>query len=132
MRTEFFMHMKPPTVTQQEHQVTCKSGKPVFYDPPELAAVKAKLMGHLAKHIPEKKYTRAVRLVTKWLFPIIGKHQNGEPKITRPDLDNSMKLFLDCCTALGYWTDDAIITSLIIEKFYSEIPGIYICIEEVV
>lgn len=27
------------------------------------------------------------------------------------------------------WTDDALVASEIIEKFYSKIPGIFICIE---
>ena len=39
--TEFFMPMKPPTVTQQEHKVTAIGGKPIFYDPPELQAARA-------------------------------------------------------------------------------------------
>ena len=130
MRHEFFIPMaKVPTVTHQEHQVTCKDGKPVFYEPPELKAARAKLQAHLGQHVPDKKYTTAVQLVVKWCFPIKGKHLNGEPKITRPDVDNLMKLFLDCCTSLGYWSDDAIIASLIVEKFYSDIPGIYVCIK---
>ena len=31
-----FMPMKPPTVTQQEHQVRVVKGKPVFYEPDDL------------------------------------------------------------------------------------------------
>jgi Holliday junction resolvase RusA-like endonuclease len=34
-------------------------------------------------------------------------------------------------TDLGYWTDDALVASEIIEKFWAARPGIYICIEEV-
>lgn len=30
------------------------------------------------------------------------------------------------------WTDDALVASEIIEKFWAKVPGIYICIEEVV
>jgi len=126
---EFFMPMIPPTATQQTHKVTMVKGKPVFYEPAELKAARSKLMAHLGQHVPAKKYTTAVGLVTKWCFPITGKHQDGEYKTTRPDLDNSIKLFLDCCTDLGYWKDDSIIVSLIIEKFYADIPGIYVCIE---
>jgi Holliday junction resolvase RusA-like endonuclease len=67
--------------------------------------------------------------MTKWLFPITGKHQNGEYKTTRPDTDNLQKMLKDVMTHLGYWTDDALVASEIIEKFYSDIPGIYIAIE---
>ena len=87
-------------------------------------------MAHLGQHVPDQKYTGAVRLVTKWGFPITGKHQDGEYKTTKPDTDNLQKLLKDVMTDLGYWTDDALVASEIIEKFYSKIPGIYIAIEE--
>lgn len=131
MRTEFFMPMLPPTATQQTHQVTVVKGKPVFYEPAELKAARSKLMAHLGQHVPDEKYTTAVRLVTKWCFPITGKHQDGEYKSTKPDTDNLQKMLKDCMTDLGYWTDDALVASEIIEKFYAARPGIYIKIEEV-
>ena len=129
MRLEFFMPMIPPTITRQEQQVSCRSGKPVFYDPPELEAARVKLQGHLSRHIPEKKYTGAIRVVVKWLFPITGKHKDGEYKTTPPDTHNLNKMLFDIMTDLKYWTDDALVSSEIIEKFYADKPGIYICIE---
>lgn len=81
--------------------------------------------------MPEKKYTGGVRLIVKWLFPITGKHQDGEYKTTKPDTDNLQKMLKDCMTKLGYWTDDALVASEIIEKFWAAQPGIYIKIEEV-
>lgn len=125
---EFFLPIIPPTVTHQEKKVTVVNGKPQFYEPPDLKDARQKLLAHLSKHVPDKKFCGAVRLITKWCFPR-GEHGNGEYKTTKPDVDNSVKLFLDCCTALGFWTDDAIIASLIIEKFYADIPGIYVRIE---
>lgn len=129
MRTEFFLSIMPPTKTHQEKEARCVKGKPQFYEPTELTAVRVKLMAHLAGHVPKVKYTGAVRLMTKWCFPITGKHKDGEWKITKPDLDNSIKMFADVCTKLGYWTDDSLITSLIVEKFWADIPGIYVVIE---
>ena len=129
MRTEFFMPMKPPTCTHQEKQVNWKTK--TFYEPAELKAVRSKLMAHLGQHVPDEKYTGGVRLITKWCFPITGKHQDGEYKATKPDLDNLQKMLKDCMTDLGYWTDDALVASEIIEKFYAARPGIYIAIEEV-
>lgn len=131
MRTEFFMPMLPPTKTHQEKKVRVVNGKPVFYEPAELKAVRSKLTAHLGQHVPEKKYTSAVRLVTKWCFPIIGKHQDGEYKATRPDTDNLQKMLKDCMTDVGFWTDDALVASEIIEKFWAKVPGIYIAIEEI-
>jgi len=124
------MPMIPPTKTHQQKQVRVVKGKPVFYEPTELKAVRSKLMAHLGQYVPAKKYTTAVRLVTKWCFPITGKHQDGEYKATKPDTDNLQKMLKDCMTDLGYWTDDALVASEIIEKFWAKVPGIYIAIEE--
>lgn len=129
MNISFFLPMKPPTTTHQEKAVTVVNGKPVFYEPSELKAARAKLEAHLAQHKPEKKYTGAVRLVVKWCFPR-GKHKDGEYKKTKPDTDNLQKLLKDVMTDLGFWKDDALVASEIIEKFWAEIPGIYISITE--
>ena len=130
MRTEFFMAMKKvPTCTHQMKQVRVIKGKPVFYEPAEVKAARSKLSAHLSKHVPETKYTGAVRLITKWCFPITGKRQDGEWKTTKPDTDNMIKLLKDCMTKLGYWTDDSLVASEITEKFWAKIPGIYVCIE---
>lgn len=129
MRTEFFLPMIPPTATQQTHKVTVVKGKPVFYEPAELKAARSKLMAHLGQHVPAEKYTGAVRLTTKWLFPK-GKQPDGAYKTTKPDTDNLQKMLKDVMTDLGYWTDDALVASEIIEKFWAAQPGIYIAIEE--
>lgn len=127
--TEFFLAMNPPTVTHQEHKVTVINGKPVFYDPPDVKDAKLKLCGYLAKHKPKKKIESGCRLVTKWCFPN-GRHKDGEYRITKPDTDNLQKLLKDCMTRVGFWEDDALVASEIVEKFWAEIPGIYIRIEE--
>ena len=125
----FFMAMVPPTTTHQEKHVSIVDGKPVFYEPQELKTARQKLMAHLAKHKPEKKYKCGIRLWVKWCFPR-GKHKDGEYRITKPDTDNLQKLLKDCMTECGYWKDDALVASEIVEKFWAEIPGIYIRIEE--
>lgn len=129
MKIEFFMAMDPPTTTHQEKQVSIVNGKPVFYEPQELKAARQKLMAHLTKYKPEKKYECGIRLLVKWCFPR-GKHKDGEYRITKPDTDNLQKLLKDCMTECGYWKDDALVSSEIVEKFWAEVPGIYIRIEE--
>ncbi|MDD3393929.1 MAG: RusA family crossover junction endodeoxyribonuclease [Anaerotignum sp.] len=128
MTTEFFIAMLPPTVTHQEKKVSVVNGKPVFYEPPELKEARAKLTAHLSKYVPNEPYTDAVRLITKWCFPR-GKHKDGEYKKTKPDTDNLQKLLKDVLTDLHYWKDDALVASEIIEKFWAELPGIYIRID---
>ena len=127
---QFFMVMDPPTVTAQEHKILVRNGKPVFFDPPELKEARAKLTAHLGKHRPERPYTCGVRLFTKWLFPKTAGHRDGEYRTTRPDTDNLQKLLKDCMTKCGYWRDDAQVASEITEKFWADIPGIWIRIEE--
>lgn len=125
----FFMPMIPPTATGQMHKVTVRNGKPMFYDPPEIRTAREKLTAHLAQHIPEKPYTCGVRLIAKWCFPK-GRHRDGEYRITKPDTDNLQKLLKDCMTRCGFWKDDALVCSEIIEKFWADTPGIYIMVDE--
>lgn len=127
--TEFFMPMIPPTVTAQEHRIAIMGGKPIIYDSPELKSARVKLMAHLAQHLPETPYTAGVRLIVRWLFPR-EKHKDGEYRITKPDTDNLQKLFKDCMTRVGFWKDDALVASELCEKFWAEIPGIYVRIEK--
>lgn len=127
MRIEFFIPLKnPPTVTHQEHKVRVINGKPVFYEPQELKTVKQLFMANLLLHRPEKPITGPVRLITKWIWDAGDTHRDGEPKITKPDTDNVIKLFKDCMTACGYWKDDAQVYSEITEKFWGIVPGIYV------
>ena len=132
MAIEFFLPMRPPTVTHQEKAVKVAGGKPRFYEPRELKEARGKLAAHLARHKPQEPMRGALRLVVKWLFPVTGKHFNGQYKATRPDTDNLQKLLKDVMTEGGFWSDDAQVASEIAEKFWSETPGIYIRIEELV
>ena len=129
MRVEFFLPMIPPTTTHQEKEVRVVNGKPKFYEPQELKNARAKLQAYLAGHVPEQPYVGPVRLMVKWCFPLTGKHRDGEYKTTKPDTDNLQKLLKDVMTGLGYWTDDALVASEIVEKFWAKIPGIYVAIE---
>ena len=129
MKIEFFMAMDPPTCTHQEKKVTVVNGKPVFYDPPDVKAARMKLIDHLLKHKPRKQIETGCRLMVKWCFPR-GNHHDGEYRITKPDTDNLQKLLKDCMTICSFWKDDALVASEIVEKFWSEIPGIYIQITE--
>ena len=122
--------MKPPTITHQQKRLKMINGKPLVYESDELKDARNKLSAYVSKHVPKEKFTGAIRLITKWCYPITKGHANGQYKITKPDVDNSVKLFLDCCTALKFWQDDAQLASLVIEKFWAKVPGIYVCIRK--
>ena len=132
---EFFMPMQPPTVTHHDKQLHAymKGGRPyaVLHDSPELKDAKAKLHGCLAPHTPSIPFAGPVRLVAKWCFPIPpgGAHRDGDYRSSKPDTDNLQKALKDQMTRLGFWHDDAQVASEICEKFWAEVPGVYICIE---
>lgn len=127
--TEFFMAMVPPTITHQEKKVHVVHGRPVFYEPSELKAARQKLMAYLEQYAPAEPFQGGLRLIVKWCFPR-GRHMDGEYKITKPDTDNLQKLLKDCMTAVRFWSDDAQVASEVVEKFWADIPGIYIRVTE--
>lgn len=131
MRIEFFIPMIPPTCTHQEKDISVKGGKPVIYEPQELRAARQKLKSHLAGFIPQKPLIGPVWLGVKWLFPIKGNHWDGEYKTTRPDTDNLNKMLKDIMEELGFWKNDAQVASEHIEKFWAELPGLYITAWEI-
>lgn len=123
------MLMEPPTCTHQEKQVKVVNGRPIFYEPPELKAARQRLRAHLGKHRPAEPFTEAVRLTTWWYFSVKGSHYDGEYKTSKPDTDNLVKLLKDVMTELGFWKDDALVASEVIEKYWAKIPGIYVKVE---
>ena len=127
---EFFMAMIPPTITHQEKKVHLVNGRPRFYEPDELKAARQKLTAYHGQHGPEEPYQGGIQLIVKWCFQTKGRHKDGEYRITKPDTDNLQKLLKDCMTSVGFWSDDAQVASEIVEKFWAEIPGIYIRVTE--
>ena len=129
MTIQFFIAMQPPTITAQQHKVTVVKGKPRFYDPRELKEAKEALKARLAKFAPEVPYTGGIRLTTRWCFPVVAGHKDGEYRTTRPDTENIQKALKDVMTDLRFWKDDALVASELIEKFWAEVPGLFIRIE---
>lgn len=115
---EFFIPMVPPTITHQEKKVRVVNGKPIFYEPEKLKTARQKLMAYLGYHVPEEPFHTGVQLVTKWCFPR-GRHKDGDYRLTKPDTDNLQKLLKDCMTVIGFWDDDALVASEVVQAFHS-------------
>lgn len=130
---QFFMPMRPPTVTHHDKQLHAfmRGGKPcaVLHDTPELKDARAKLHAALAPFASAQPMTGAVQLVVKWLFPAEGR-PNGSWKTTKPDTDNLEKALKDEMTRLHFWRDDAQVCSEVAEKFWADTPGIYVEVRE--
>lgn len=128
---EFFLPMeKIPTTTHQQKKVNVRNGKPIFYEPEELKNARAKFESLLSRHVPPDKLKGPIRLTVKWCFPMIEGVRSGQYKTTAPDTDNLQKLFKDCMSEVGFWKNDAQVASEIAEKFWSEVVGIYVRVEE--
>ena len=122
---EFFVSMRIPTATQQEHKVAVVNGKPRFYEPADVKAARQKYMSYLSGHAPAAPIEGPIRLMVKFCF------DGGTGwKITKPDTDNMIKMMKDCMTRLGYWHDDAQVCSEIVEKFYDAHEGVYVRIDK--
>jgi Holliday junction resolvase RusA-like endonuclease len=125
---KFFVPMKLPTATHQMKQtrISKTTGKIIYFEPPTVKAARAKYMSFLSQHAPSDPMVGSVHVTVKWLFRGRDTDYEGEPKITRPDLDNMLKLLFDVMTDLGYWTDDAQISSILTQKFYAIQQGLFI------
>lgn len=127
---EFFVAMIPPTITDQEHRVGVRNGKPFFYDHAELKEAKQKLEAHFARFAPGRPLQGPVMLIVKWCFPC-PKSQHPGYKFTKPDGGNLNKALDDVMTKLGFWEDDAQIASETVEKFWVDDKfGIYVKVSE--
>lgn len=137
MELEFFMPMRHvPTITHQEHKVMVnkKTGRPIFYEPPELKAARADLKHALWPHCP--KGDEAVKTISKgtpvalqvqWCFGFEGNtHNNGDYRVTKPDTDNLQKMLKDVMTECGFWEDDAQVVYEVTSKYWADVPGIYV------
>lgn len=123
------LNLTPPTVTAQEHKFSQRFGRTIVYDPPRLRQARKVLMTALAAHAPKAPMEGALYVAVSWRFPATKRHPAGTWRTTRPDTDNLQKLLKDCMTRTGYWHDDAQVCAELVEKWWSDKPGIYIKIE---
>lgn len=120
--------MNPPTITQQQHRFA--NGH--VYEGRELKEARLKLRYALVPYVPDEPFDGPLRLVVKWCFPLIKGKQPGTYKDTKPDTDNLNKMLKDEMERLGFFVNDSRVASEIIEKFWNDIPGIYIELEKLI
>lgn len=123
--TEIWIPGKPPTATAQQKGRT-KSG--IWYKPANVRAAEELYMAWMAIQRPARPMEGALVLRVDFCFPATKPHKPGDPKVTRPDTDNMVKLLKDCLTRSGYWLDDAQVAEETVLKIYDKDPGIRIMI----
>jgi len=80
---------------------------------------------YLVKWTPPEPIAGPLRVTVNFGYALLQKHRrkNGgasiiEAKVTRPDVDNLVKMVLDCFVKSGYIVDDSNISSLSVSKWF--------------
>lgn len=132
----------PPTAQRRPRFSTRGKFVQTYKDKVQVAN-EGDIMAFLAQHVPEKPLDGPISVSIRAVFTPpkswskkkvseITTDPLNKPKHTKkPDADNLAKQVLDCCTKLGYWTDDAQVSDLWVEKHYDIKSGWVICIDEI-
>lgn len=133
----FKINIEPPTVTAQEKGLSTRWDKvrkkyvPCVYEKKEVTRAKQIFLWYLHQNRPNEPLKGAIFLKTVWTFKPRGDHKPGEYKTTKPDTENSLKLFKDCMTKAGFWKDDAQVCYEVTVKQWGEEPGIEVTCSEI-
>lgn len=114
---------------QGRPRVTVRGGRPIVYDPPESKQFKEDLKRCIREQGVVFFYG-AVELTVRFRLKKPKALPEGEDiyHITRPDLSNLLKSVEDALSDLVL-PDDKHIARVVMEKFYSDKPGIEITIK---
>lgn len=95
------------------------------------------LLTLLSEFAPNEPYTGALYVAIDWTYPWRksetkrNKLKGRIPCTTRPDVDNLQKMFLDACTRLGFWVDDANVAGITFSKWWGDNHGISVEIQKI-
>lgn len=134
MEIIMLLNIDPPTITAQQKGVRVVHGKPFFYEKAEVTNARRKIEWAMKQYVPDEPIETPVRLKVSLEIPTKDKKKlKSKWKSSRPDLDNMLKLILDCLTEMRVIKDDALIVQLGAQKMWvPEGAGcIYIVIEDV-
>jgi Holliday junction resolvase RusA-like endonuclease len=130
----FALKMEPPTMTFQAKKIAVlkNRGNPraVIYNPAELCDIREKFLTYLSPFAPKEPLKAPVAVQIQYNFPLSGRHEEGDYKTTKPDVDNAGKLLLDCMKTLGFFEDDSNVSNLASCKIYSARPCIWVRVAE--
>lgn len=128
---EFFVPGIIPKGTAQQKGCTVKNGKPLFFTKTKVRNAEQQIKSMLFPHAPMEPFLGPLRVAVVFLYP---KRKPDKSSLTiphdvRPDVENVFKLVGDQMTNLGFWKDDAQISTLELRKVWSDTPGIRVTIE---
>lgn len=135
---EIFLPLDPQGLpTAQQKGAMFKGGHIVFYEKSKVKSARNAIVGLLLANFDGEVVEHdaySVTILYVYRPASIRKRDYGQPKITRPDVDNLTKLVLDAISDSHIaWKDDGQVSTLILRKRYAhadEEPYIYILIEQ--
>lgn len=131
-KIEFFVPLREiddTTLQEQKTGVNRKTMKPYKYDTDAIKNLRQNYLSWFGPHAPEQPIEGPASLMVVWQYPR-GDHRQGEPKTSKPDTDNMVKLLKDQMTKLRFWEDDAQVYREQLVKIYADPCGIYVKINE--
>lgn len=128
---EFFAPMRrPPTATGANgKRYDGRSGR--VYDSEALAKARDAIEAAIAPHRPPQPFTGACAVEVRWCYPLKGRHRQGDPYTTKPDVDNTCKALFDALQKLGFIADDRLIVEEHVYQAWWEPSGLYVRLWEV-
>lgn len=124
MRFTLFLDQIPSGTAQQKRmgykkdKLTGKQ-KVVFFDSDSVADAKRTYMYMLRRYAPRTPLKGPVCLAVTFQYAVKDKKKRGKWKVSRPDCDNIVKVFVDCLTKCGFFEDDNQVCKLTVAKVYS-------------
>lgn len=119
-----------PAGTAQQKRVNHHTGR--FFESKTVREARALYREQLEQFAPETPLTNPISMTIVFCYATKDKKKVAQPKTSRPDVDNMVKLVLDVMTECGYWEDDSQVAILKIEKFWNTTASVEFWIEEVV
>lgn len=134
---QFFLNVLPGKTTAQHKGMMIRGGKPIFFKNKKQVAESNTLSGLLAQHAPDAPFDgpTALTIEVTWPFrkaePKRNRLAGRMPHVSKPDIDNWVKDFIDLLVKMRFVEDDACICELTARKFWGEGPGINVWIRKV-
>lgn len=134
---EYFLPLDPQGLpTAQQKGAMFRNGHIIFYEKSKVTSARKAIVGLLLGKFKGNRiehHAYSVTIVYVYRPASIRKKDFGQPKVTRPDVDNLTKLVLDAITDSHIaWEDDGQVSTLLLRKRYAdadEAPFVYIRIE---
>lgn len=130
MKDRFFLHFETmPKGTAQQKRYNGRTH--TYFKDHKLMETEKEFFFALRPYAPEEPSELPIELHIWFYFDVKEKKKWGKPKVSKPDVDNFAKAFIDQMGKSGFFRDDSQITDLHIEKYYAEKATIVVEWEEI-